>query len=314
MKVALCFIISYEHILNKEDIWREWIEPNKDIINVYFYYKDIKKIKSRWIREHAIPPNYIFETSYYHVIPAYLSVMEFAVRHDINNSWFCMLTDSCCPIISPKKFRNLFYNFYNKSIMSWNKPGWNIELHRRANLSKLPKELHLANDPWFVLKRENILQILHFIKVKQDLTKTICSGGLANESLFAIILYFYKQLSWETTNNSVISAVTHITDWNRMSTATSPYLFKEENERDIKFIETELERNKYAMFIRKMSPEFPNEILRHYIYEHSKEHDDKLVIREPAMFVYNRYKNYLYFSAPYAVFLLFAYLFYYFFM
>ena len=45
MKIALCFIISYDHILNKEHIWRKWIEPNKDIINVYFYYKDIKKIK-----------------------------------------------------------------------------------------------------------------------------------------------------------------------------------------------------------------------------------------------------------------------------
>ena len=41
----LCFIISYDHILNKEELWREWIEPNKDIINVYFYYKELQKIK-----------------------------------------------------------------------------------------------------------------------------------------------------------------------------------------------------------------------------------------------------------------------------
>jgi hypothetical protein len=311
MKVALCFIISYEHILNKEEIWREWIEPNKDIINVYFYYKDIKKIKSHWIRDHAIPPNYIFETSYFHVIPAYLSVMEFAVTHDKNNSWFCMLTDSCSPIVSPKKFRHLFYTFYDKSIMRWNKPGWNIELHKRANLSKLPKELHLANAPWFILKRENVLQVLHFIKVKQDITKTICSGGLANESLFAIILYLYKQLGSETRTSSVISDVTHIADWYRMSSVTSPYLFKEENERDIKFIDSELERNKYAMFIRKVAPEYPNEILRHYIYEQNKELDDRLVIREPLIFVYNRYKNYLYVSRPYIAFLLFIYFVYY---
>jgi hypothetical protein len=33
MKVALCFIISYDHSLNKEDIWREWTEANADIIN-----------------------------------------------------------------------------------------------------------------------------------------------------------------------------------------------------------------------------------------------------------------------------------------
>ena len=52
MKIALCFIISYEHILNKEELWREWIEHNKDIINVYFYYKDLKKIKSEWIQKH----------------------------------------------------------------------------------------------------------------------------------------------------------------------------------------------------------------------------------------------------------------------
>ena len=146
--------------------------------------------------------------------------------------------------------------------------------------------------------------------MKPYITKTICSGGLANESLFAIILYCYKQLSWETRTSSVISAVTHIADWNRMSSVTSPYLFKEETERDVKFIDTELERNEYAMFIRKVAPEYPNEILRHYIYEHGKELDDKLVIREPAIFVYSRYKS----IGSYVLFLLFAYLFYYFFM
>jgi len=311
MKVALCFIINYDHILNKEEVWKEWIEPNKDIINVYFYYNDFKKIKSQWIREHTIPPNYICETSYFHVIPAYLSIIEFAANHDKNNNWFCMLTDSCCPIISPKKFRYLFYNFYNKSIMSWRTAWWNIEFHKRANLSKLPKELHLANDPWFVLKRENVYQILHFIKLKPDLIKTICSGGLANESLFAIILYCYKQLGNNIKNSSVISAVTHITDWTRMTSATSPYLFKEENEKDVKFIDSEIVKNNYAMFIRKIAPEFPNTILRHYIYDQNKDLDDKLIIREPSIFIYNRYKNKIYITTPYIAFAVFIYFLYY---
>ena len=35
MKIALCFIISYEHILQKEQLWIDWIQPNKDIINGY---------------------------------------------------------------------------------------------------------------------------------------------------------------------------------------------------------------------------------------------------------------------------------------
>ena len=275
MKVALCFTISYKHILNKEHIWKEWIEPNKDIINVYFYYKDLKQIKSEWILKHTIPPNYIHETSYFFVIPAYMSLMNFAVKHDANNQWFCMLTDSCCPIISPKKFRYLFYNYYNQSIISWKKPWWNVDFHKKANLRLLPENLRLANDPWFVMKRENVLQCLYFINKEQKLTQLVCSGGLANESLFAIILQVYKQLK------DVICAVTHTTEWIRPASSTSPHLFKDADEQDIKFIDKSLNNDKYVMFIRKISPEFPDTVLREYIYSYSKEKDDKLVISNP---------------------------------
>jgi hypothetical protein len=303
MKIALCFIISYEHILNKEDIWREWIEPNNDIINVYFFYKDLSKIKSEWILEHAIPTNYIFETSYYHVIPAYLSIMKFALTHDIDNTWFCMLTDSCCPIISPKKFRYLFQQNENKSIMNWKYPWWNIHFHTRANLKKLPKELHLANDPWFVLKREHVRQILTFNNKQRNLTKIICDGGLANESLFAIILYCYKQLEING-SDSVISSVTHIADWTRMKGPTSPHLFKEGNEIDIQFIDREVDKNEYVMFIRKIAPEFPNEILKRYIYEKNKEKDNKLILDDG----YNSpFFNFLYFFAFFSFFTFFAF-------
>ena len=293
MKIALCFIINYQHILNKEDIWKEWIEENKDIINVYFFYKDLRKIKSQWIKEHAIPPNYIFETSYYHVIPAYLSILNFAFNHDEQNKWFCMLTDSCCPIISPKRFRYLFYQYYNKSLFSWKKAWWNPGFHKRANLAKLSKDLWLANDPWFVLTRENVKQVFHFVSTQKIITKTICDGGLANESLFAIIFNFYKELE-ETNKSHIICSISHLADWKRMSSATSPHLFKNADEEDIKFIDTELERNFHAMFIRKVAPEFPDEILRQYIFKN----DDNLVIVEPYEFMYNRYqviiKNSLY--------------------
>jgi hypothetical protein len=302
MKVALCFIINYEHILNKEEIWKEWIEPNKDIINVYFYYKDLKKIKSSWILQHTIPQAHIYETSYYHVIPAYLSVMKFAANHDKNNLWFSLLTDSCCPIISPRRFRYLFFNYYQNSIMSWKKAWWNVDYHKRANLNKLPNELHLANDPWFILKRENLMQILNFVNIKQDLTNVICNGGLANESLFAIILHLCKQLG--KTKYSVISGVTHITDWSRMVTATSPHLFKEGNEMDIQFINSELKKNKYAIFIRKIDIDFPNDIIRNYIYQFNNEKDKSLIIKEPLHFIWNKYIKKLYYISPYFIILL----------
>ena len=80
----------------------------------------------------------------------------------------------------------------------------------------------------------------------------ICNGGLANESIFAIILSFYKQLNPTHT----INAATHITDWSKMSSATSPYIFKTGNNDERSFIEAELTKNKYAIFVRKVAPEF----------------------------------------------------------
>ena len=259
-KIALCFIINYEHILYKEEIWKEWIEPNKDIINVYFFYKDLKKIRSKWIYENTIPPKYICETSYYHVIPAYLSILNFALLNDKKNKWFCYLTDACCPIVSPQKFRQIFEQNYNKSIMNYARAHWNIQIHRRANLALLPKEYHLGNDPWFILTREHAISCINFSINDNKLCNLICQGGLANESLFAIILMHYKKIQ------EVIPEVTHVADWVRMSSPTSPHMFKEGNEMDIAFIEDNLEKQKYAIFIRKVHPEFPDEILRKYIY------------------------------------------------
>ena len=267
MKIALCFIISYEHILNKEEIWRKWIEPNKDIINVYFYYKELNKIKSSWILKNVVDSSYIHETSYYHVIPAYLSVMSYALNHDSENQWFCVLTESCCPIISPIRFRNLFYTHYHYSIMNWRKIWWNVQLQKRANLDLLPENLRLANDPYFILKREDVHICFKFTHSKMNIFKTICDGGLANESLFAIILSISNRLA----DSNVKKYVTHLTDWSRMATPTSPYLFKDGSSRDIKFIKDGLKENQFSIFIRKISREFPDDILNDFIYNKTKE-------------------------------------------
>jgi hypothetical protein len=148
------------------------------------------------------------------------------------------------------------------------------------------------------MKRENVLQTLHFIKTQQNIVKTVCDGGLANESLFAIIMFAHKQME---ANGSVISAVTHLTDWNRMSSFTSPHTFKDANNADIKFIDTELDKNKYAMFIRKMAPEFPDDILKNYIYVKNKARDDDLVIVTPSLFIYSKIKYYLYYLGLYGL-------------
>lgn len=259
MKVALCFIISYSHHVNKEKLWIEWIKPNQDIINVYFHYKDFNKIKSHWIKAHTIPPKLIQNTSYYNVVPAYMAVLSYAYEHDIRNNWFCLLTESCVPIISPEKFRDLFFNNYVASIIKCKPAYWNINIHRRANLRLLSKEYWLSNDPWFILCRDHIQKCILFMFVKPKIYKQINSGGLANESLFAIILQTFNEL---TNPNKVINYSSTISDWTRMSSPTSPYLFEEASEENMNIICNLLKENKYAMFLRKVHPLFPDEKLK----------------------------------------------------
>jgi hypothetical protein len=188
--------------------------------------------------------------------------MNYAYNHDKENFWFCFLTDSCCPIVSPERFRYLFFKNYNKSVISWRKAWWNPNFHKRANLRLLHPDLRLANDPWFILKREDVINCCDFIQKQPKLTKTICSGGLANESLFAIILYSYNKLS------TVINKSTHISDWSKMESTTSPYLFKngdiEEQNRLKKLINSK--DSNFNLFIRKIDSEFPDEILKEFIF------------------------------------------------
>lgn len=259
MKVALCFIISYEHVLNKEQLWIDWIKPNKDLINIYFHYKNINYIKSPFIKLHTIPPKVTQKTSYYNVVPAYMSLLTYAYEHDKENQWFCLLTDSCVPIISPEKFRNMFSTYYYKSIIKCKPAYWNITIHRRANLRLLGKEYWLANDPWFTLCRDHVYKCVMFLTMKNDIYNKINMGGLANESIFAIILQTFGEI---TNNQKLINESATLSDWQRMSSPTSPYLFEEANDENINVIEKLLKENPCAMFLRKVHKRFPDEAIK----------------------------------------------------
>lgn len=260
IQIALCFIISYEHTLNKEKIWREWIEPNKDIIHVYVHCKDASLVKSDWLKSKCLPQEFIMETDYLHVVPAYMSLMLYGLRTDPMNQWFCFLTESCVPIISPLKFREMFLDNYETSIMSWKKAWWNMTLVKRANLHNFNSEYHLGNAPWFILCREDAARCIRYSKVNNKLYRLICQGDVANESIFAIMLHSQKRLAHVKNEDSTI------TDWSRMMTSTSPYLFKRGDSADRKFIEYSLQTKKSAVFLRKVDASFPDDVLVSYMY------------------------------------------------
>ena len=255
MKVALCFIINDR--LYKEEIWKKWIKENSFLFNVYFFYKNKHSITSQWILQHCIPENYILRTSYYYIVPAYFSLMEYAFYHDIKNKWFCFLTESCVPIIPPSLFLMSFYKNYNKSILNWENAKWNIEYHTKANLKYLDNKYHLSNTPWFILERNHVYTCLQFVKLETKMFRLICKGKIANESIFAIILKHYDLLKY------VINKSSTIMDWSRMSSTTSPYIFS--SKKDMDSITKFIEKNKYCFFLRKIDKDFPDELLENIL-------------------------------------------------
>ena len=65
-----------------------------------------------------------------------------------------------------------------------------------------------------------------------------------------------------TNTNTLINSSTTLTDWTRMSSPTSPYLFKEATLENINIIKNLLKENPYAMFLRKVDRAFPDAALK----------------------------------------------------
>jgi hypothetical protein len=70
--------------------------------------------------------------------------------------------------------------------------------------------------------------------------------------------------------------VTHCVDWSRMSSTTSPHIFKEGSKRDLDYINKFLKENQCTLFLRKTHSEFPDTILLNYIYEGEKVSEDRV--------------------------------------
>jgi hypothetical protein len=261
MKAALCFIISYENALIKESIWRRWIHPNKDIINVYFHYKKGVPIRSEWIKSHLIDEKYLVEIDYMHIAPAYLSLLFFGLKDDPSNEWFCFLTESCVPIVSPLEFRERFLDHHKSSIMSWKPAWWSTALVKRANLQYFEPKYHLSNTPWFTLCRSDAHKCIMYWKKNRNIYNVICLGEVANESLFAIMLLAQNSLE------KVINEQSTLMDWARMTSLTSPYVFKDANPKDLKYIDDALAKNKFALFLRKVDKTFPDSTIEAYLEE-----------------------------------------------
>jgi hypothetical protein len=203
-----------------------------------------------------------------------MALLSFSVKHDVENQWFCFLSESCVPIISPEEFRNIFNRHNHQSILQWREAWWNVEYHKRANLTLFTKEFQLGHTPWFVLTKEDAIKCLLYKQVKKSVYSLICKGCLANESIFAIMLKTFNRLGDDGDNGqNVINAPSTLIDWSRMTSSTSPYVFKYETDiytmqHNIDWIVGEKKKNQYTIFLRKIDSSFPDDVLEKMIYTH----------------------------------------------
>jgi hypothetical protein len=216
---------------------------------VYFHVKDVNQIASPWIREHMVHASFLVPTDYLHVVPAYLSLMKYALQRDKRTQWICFLTDSCAPLVSPAAFRRRFFSCYKETFMAWKPAWWDVNWVKRANLHQLPAEFRLANTPWFVLCRRDADLCLGYVKRHATKAKIIMDGPVANESLFAIVMYATRRL------DKIRNEETTLADWTRMPNAMSPYLFEEDSEVNRAFLQKN--RTTSTLFLRKVGPDFP---------------------------------------------------------
>jgi len=101
------------------------------------------------------------------------------------------------------------------------------------------------------------------------------------------VLKHYKTL------DKAICSPTHMSDWSRMTTTTSPYLFRDDDDlRDRRFIESNLSKqDSNIMFIRKISILFPDDVLREYIYGYNKNKDNKISVNKPLIYYYYQFHS-----------------------
>jgi len=64
--------------------------------------------------------------------------------------------------------------------------------------------------------------------------------------------------------DEVINESTHLTDWEHMSSSTSPYVFKNGLSREMDYVVQN--KGTYSLFLRKVDPAFPDNLLRKLIW------------------------------------------------
>ena len=247
--LCLCvFVTNQSHVFSQPQVWSRWLaDGNTTRIHIYIHAKYPQQLR--------IPPDLqpwctvlptSIPTSYLYMVPAYEYAMHYILHASKNNAWIGFVTETCCPA---RRLQSIIHELdsapMHASWLRWKPAWWPVAFHHRANLRRLPPELHLGHDPWFVLSRRDAQEVITLTPEQQRVRNVVVQGPIANESWVAILLHMKGRLS------HVHNSVTHAANWTPMSSSTSPHVFGT-TEQDHRLLLQTLSACPTAWFVRKV--------------------------------------------------------------
>lgn len=261
--ITFCFLVTKD--LSKEEIWIQWLNDIKKhniVVNIYTHCSNPENIKSEWLKSTLIPKEYIKPSKWGYIIDSTLSLYKFAIENS-NSSWYSIHTETCVPIISPLKFVEYFHQYKNNSLLDYCKIWWDPDKINRGNLHLIAKQHRYAHQQCCILCKEDLIKIISFQEINQNLIRVLTTGPCGDESIIAVILSITNKFK------NVISERTTLVDWERSLNGNNPYTFKNWTKEDEEMVNKLKKKNKLFMFLRKIDQAFPNDVLEEFIAPNS---------------------------------------------
>lgn len=223
----------------------------------------VHKIESLWLKDYIIPSLYVKDTKWGYLGDAIISLYEYAYVN--NNQWFVLLSETHVPFISPSNFAMKYDKYRDSSLIEWrhsldiSKPTWDAV--DRCNFHYFPKEYWLHHEMWLILTYKDMNDIikLRYGTSTSIIYNTLVSGKIADECLIGVMLLIANNM------RNVLNISTTILEWQHQGDTNHPYIFTSYDENNRKLLNQKREMYEDGLFLRKISTDFPDEVLKKFI-------------------------------------------------
>lgn len=163
MKVAFCFVTLGDVL--QPQLWDAFFAAAPaGSFNVYCHPKDPAAVTSRWLAPGVLRDTVPTEHGDISIVAANLTVFAAAYRHDFDNAYFVLLSESAIPIVPAQTVIDQLERLAPHSLVNWSVAQPGSEHYERRKT--LPKDDPVFVDPffthenWVVLHRRHVTRLI----------------------------------------------------------------------------------------------------------------------------------------------------------